>query len=136
MEGWGANIEEEQKSDSMVIDLNVRRKMSVGKPGVEHSGQLPPEAQKTISFSTTLLAGSEPMFYCALPLPLSPLGLFDRDFSQLNALDRGPDDGQATHFGREHVNLVGTLTHVDFRDSQWHWWSEYSGAASVESHKR
>ncbi len=31
---------------------------------------------------------------------------------QSNALDSGPDDGQATHLGGEHVNLVGALTHV------------------------
>jgi hypothetical protein len=49
------------------------------------------------------------MFSCALPLPLSPLGLFDRDCSQSNALDGGPDDGQATHLRGKHVNLVGPL---------------------------
>jgi hypothetical protein len=70
------------------------------------------EAQNTSSFSTTLLAGSGLMFYCALPLPFSPLGLFERDFSQSNAFDRCPDDGQATHLGREHIDLVSPLAHV------------------------
>lgn len=27
-------------------------------------------------------------------------------------LDRGPDDRQATGLGREHVNLVGALSHI------------------------
>ena len=49
---------------------------------------------------------------CALPLPLSPPGLFHWDFSEGNALDGRPDDGQATHLGREHVDLVGPLTDV------------------------
>jgi hypothetical protein len=57
--------------------------------GLQERGK---EAQHTSSFSTRLQAGSELMFSCALPLPLSPLGLFERDFSQPNPLDRGPDD--------------------------------------------
>ncbi len=57
-----------------------------------------------------LKAGSFLTLYCALPLPLSPPGLFHRDFSEGNALDGGPDDGQATHLSREHVDLVGPLT--------------------------
>jgi hypothetical protein len=69
------------------------------------------EAQHTSSFSSRLQAGSELMCYCALPLPLSPLGLFERDFSQPNTLDGGPDDGQAAHLRGKHINLVGTLTH-------------------------
>jgi hypothetical protein len=68
------------------------------------------EAQHTSSFSSRLQAGSELMCSCALPLPLSPLGLFERDFSQPNTLDGGPDDGQATHLRGEDVNLVGALT--------------------------
>jgi hypothetical protein len=42
---------------------------------------------------------------------LSRPSLFDRDFSQPNALDRCPDNSQATHLGREYVDLIGTLTH-------------------------
>jgi len=33
-------------------------------------------------------------------------------FRASNALDRCPDDRQATHLGGEHVNLVGALTDV------------------------
>ena len=39
-----------------------------------------------------------------------PLSLFHWDFSQRNPLYAGPDDGQATHLGGEHVDLVGPLT--------------------------
>jgi len=31
---------------------------------------------------------------------------------QADILDRGPDNRQATGLGREHVNLVGTLSHI------------------------
>jgi len=31
---------------------------------------------------------------------------------QADVLDRGPDNGQATGLGREHVNLVGALSHI------------------------
>jgi hypothetical protein len=57
-----------------------------------------------------LKAGSFVTLSCALPLPLSPPGLFHRDFSEGNPLDGGPDDSQATHLGGEHVDLVGPLT--------------------------
>jgi hypothetical protein len=57
-----------------------------------------------------LKAGSFVTLSCALPLPLSPPGLFHRDFSEGNPLDGGPDDGQATRLRREHVDLVGPLT--------------------------
>ena len=59
-----------------------------------------------------LMAGSSLTWSCALPLPLLPPGLFHRDFPQGNALDGRPDDGQAAHLGREHINLVGTLPDV------------------------
>ncbi len=42
---------------------------------------------------------------------MAPLGLFYRNLSQGNALDGCPDDGETTHLGREHVNLVGALAH-------------------------
>jgi hypothetical protein len=67
------------------------------------------EAQNTSSFSTRLQAGSELMFYCALPLPLSAFGLFDRNFSQADVLDHGPDNHEATGLGCEHVDLIGAL---------------------------
>ena len=70
------------------------------------------EAQKTSSFSTTLLAGSGLMYYGVLPLPLPVPSLFHWDFSQSNALDGGPDDRQATHLGGEHVDLIGALAHI------------------------
>jgi hypothetical protein len=50
--------------------------------------------------------------YGALPFPLTPSGLFHRNFSQGNPLDGRPNDGQATHLRRKHVNLVGALTHI------------------------
>ncbi len=31
---------------------------------------------------------------------------------QADILDHCPDDGQATHLGREHVNLIGALAHI------------------------
>jgi hypothetical protein len=52
------------------------------------------------------------MLSCALSLPLSSLGLFHRDFSQTNPLDGRPDDGVATHLGRKHVNLIGSLPDI------------------------
>ncbi len=52
------------------------------------------------------------MFCCTLPLPLLSPDQSHRDFSQRNALDGGPDDGQATHLGGEHVDLVGPLTDI------------------------
>ena len=81
------------------------------------------ETQKTISSSTTLKAGSGLTCCCGLPLPLPLSSLFYRDFSKLNALDRRPDNREATHLGGEHVNLIGALTNVDFLDSRWRWWS-------------
>lgn len=72
------------------------------------------EAQKTSSSSTTLMAGSGLVCSCTLPLPFLALSLFDRDFSQSNTLDRGPDDGQATHLCSEDVNLVSPLANIDF----------------------
>jgi hypothetical protein len=59
---------------------------------------------------------------CSVRCPflcLSPPGLFHRDFSEGHALDGGPNDGQATHFSREHIDLVGPLTNVALRDSRW-----------------
>jgi len=43
---------------------------------------------------------------------VSPPGLSHRNFSQSNPLDGGPDNREATHLGREHVNLVGALAHI------------------------
>ena len=34
------------------------------------------------------------------------------NFVQSNALDRRPDDRQATGLCREHINLVGALPHI------------------------
>jgi hypothetical protein len=56
-----------------------------------------------------LSAGSFLTCSSALPLPLSPPGLFHGNLSECNALDGGPDDGQATHLGGEHINLIGAL---------------------------
>ncbi len=58
-----------------------------------------------------------------------------REFVQVNVLDRGPDNREATRLRRKHVNLVGALPHIDFPDSQWHWWSECIGASWQETHK-
>jgi hypothetical protein len=46
-----------------------------------------------------------------MPLPVALLGLFHRNLSEGNALYGGPDDGQTTHLGREHINLIGALAH-------------------------
>ncbi len=35
-----------------------------------------------------------------------------RDFMQANILDGGPDDRQTTGLRREHINLIGALTHI------------------------
>jgi hypothetical protein len=35
-----------------------------------------------------------------------------RDFVQANILDGGPDDRQTTGLRREHINLIGALTHI------------------------
>ena len=43
---------------------------------------------------------------------LSASLLLHGDFSQSNALDRGPDDGQATHLRGKHVNLISALPHI------------------------
>jgi hypothetical protein len=39
-------------------------------------------------------------------------GLFHGNLSESNALDGGPDDRQATHLGREDINLIGALAHI------------------------
>jgi hypothetical protein len=31
---------------------------------------------------------------------------------QMDVLDRGPDNGEATHLRREHVDLVSSLPHI------------------------
>jgi hypothetical protein len=43
---------------------------------------------------------------------LTLLDLFDGNLSQPNALDGRPDDGQTTHLGGEHVDLIGALAHI------------------------
>jgi hypothetical protein len=43
-------------------------------------------------------------------------------------LDGRPNDGEATGLGREHINLIGALSYIDFSDFRWHWWSEYGAA--------
>jgi len=46
---------------------------------------------------------------------LSPIALqwlADWDLGQANILHHSPDDGQATRFGREDINLVGALAHI------------------------
>ena len=35
-----------------------------------------------------------------------------RDFVQTDILHRCPDDGEATGFRREHINLIGALPHI------------------------
>ena len=40
---------------------------------------------------------------------MSPPGLFHRDLSQGYALTGGLDKGQATHLGRERIDLVSAL---------------------------
>lgn len=57
-----------------------------------------------------LVLDSRVVVHC--PSRLLSADLSHRDFSQANAFDRGPDDRQATHLGREHVDLVGALTHI------------------------
>jgi len=44
-----------------------------------------------------------------------------RDFSQGYPLDSRPDDGQATHLSREHVDLVGALPDIAEQTLVWHW---------------
>ena len=47
-----------------------------------------------------------------LPRLLTLKPLADRNLRQANILHDGPDDGQATRFGREDVNLIGALAHI------------------------
>ncbi len=47
---------------------------------------------------------------------------------QADVLDGRPDNREATALRREHVDLIGALSHIALRDSQWHWWSECIGA--------
>jgi hypothetical protein len=54
---------------------------------------------------------------------------------QTDILDRRPDNRQATGLRREYINLVGALSDITLRDSQWHWWSECADASSEETHK-
>jgi hypothetical protein len=61
--------------------------------------------------------------------------LHHREFVQTDILDGSPHNRQATGFGREHVDLIGALAHIDFPDSQSHWSSECVGACSEERHK-
>ena len=35
-----------------------------------------------------------------------------QDFSKSNALDGCPDDGEATHLGGEHIDLIGALANI------------------------
>jgi hypothetical protein len=37
---------------------------------------------------------------------------FHRDLVQTDILDGRPDNGEATRLGREHVNLIGALSHI------------------------
>ena len=43
---------------------------------------------------------------------ISPRASFDRDFVQTDVLDGGPDNRQATGLRREHINLIGALSHA------------------------
>ena len=47
---------------------------------------------------------------------------------QADILHRGPHNRQATGLGREHVDLIGALPHIDFPGFQWRWSSECAGA--------
>jgi hypothetical protein len=55
---------------------------------------------------------------------------------QVDILDRSPDNREATGLGGEHINLIGALSHIALRDSQWHWWSECAGASWQETRRR
>jgi hypothetical protein len=39
-------------------------------------------------------------------------GLLQRDFVQTDILHGGPNDGQAAGFRREHIYLIGALSHI------------------------
>src|SRR5207244_7957986 len=43
---------------------------------------------------------------------ISARASFHRDFVQADILDRCPNDGEATGLRREHINLIGALSHV------------------------
>ena len=49
---------------------------------------------------------------------------------QADVLDRRPDNGQTTGFGREGVDLIGALSHIALRDFRSLWWSECVDASS------
>jgi hypothetical protein len=66
--------------------------------------------KKPAPVNPALSAGSFLTCSSVRPFPLIPLGLFNRNLSKPNALDGRPDDGQTTHLGGEHVDLVGALT--------------------------
>ena len=48
----------------------------------------------------------------SLPLLISTELLADRNLGQANILHDGPDDGQATGFGREGIDLIGALPDI------------------------
>ncbi len=54
---------------------------------------------------------------------------------QADVLDRRPENGQTTGFGREGVDLIGALSHIALRDFQSHWLSECVDASSEETQK-
>jgi len=54
---------------------------------------------------------------------------------QTDILDGSQHNQQATGFGREHVDLIGALPHIDFRGCQWCWSSECAGAWRQGTHK-
>jgi hypothetical protein len=83
----------------------------------------PPESeQKPPPAEPPSLAG------CWLTAHVESEGGSERDFVQADILDRGPDNRQATVLGREDVDLISALPHIDFPDSQSHWSSEYADA--------
>jgi len=76
-------------------------------------GHLSPiKAQNSTCSYTTFTAGSS---VTALRLGTAPPCVVsrasDRDFAKLDASDGGPDDGQTTHLGGKHLDLIGALAH-------------------------
>jgi len=63
-------------------------------------------AQKPLPPEPPSLAG------CWLTLASETKADSHRDFVQADILDRGPHDGEATGLRREHIDLIGALSHI------------------------
>jgi hypothetical protein len=63
--------------------------------------------------ATKHLLPTHPLWLVAcLRAVISCQGSFHREFVQADILDRGPNDGETTGLGGEHIDLIGALPHI------------------------